>query len=88
VCMGPATRSGCGALCPKVGMPCRGCYGPPPNVRDQGAKMVSALASVIDSQDPDEIDRIVGELDDVVGTLHRFSYAVCHGAGDGGRAGG
>jgi F420-non-reducing hydrogenase small subunit len=88
VCLGPATRSGCGALCPKVGMPCRGCYGPPPNVRDQGAKMVSALASVIDSQDPDEVERIVGELDDVVGTLYRFSYAAHHGAGEDWRADG
>jgi F420-non-reducing hydrogenase small subunit len=83
VCLGPATRSGCGALCPRVGMACRGCYGPPPNVRDQGAKMVSALASVIDSQDPEEVERIIADLDDPVGTLYRFSYAHGPGAGDG-----
>jgi len=38
ICMGPATRSGCDALCVKANIGCRGCYGPPPNVIDQGAK--------------------------------------------------
>jgi F420-non-reducing hydrogenase small subunit len=76
VCLGPATRSGCGALCPAAGMPCRGCYGPPPGVRDQGAKIVSALASIIDSQDPGEIDRIIAGIEDPVGTFFRFSYAA------------
>ncbi len=43
MCMGPATRSGCGALCPQVGMGCRGCYGPMDGVEDQGAKMLTAI---------------------------------------------
>jgi F420-non-reducing hydrogenase small subunit len=73
LCMGPATRSGCGGLCPKANVPCRGCYGPAPNVIDQGAKMVSAISSVIDSQDPDEINRILDQIPDPVGTFYRFS---------------
>jgi len=73
VCLGPATRSGCGALCVKANMPCRGCYGAAPNVADQGVKMVSALASVIDSHEPAEINRILDQIPDLAGTLFRFS---------------
>ena len=73
VCVGPATRAGCGAKCVKAGVPCRGCYGLPLNIRDQGAKMVTALASVIDSTDPEEINRIIATIPDPVGTFYRFS---------------
>jgi F420-non-reducing hydrogenase small subunit len=73
ICMGPATRSGCGALCVKANMPCRGCYGPAPSVIDQGAKMVSALSSVIDAAEPAEMDRILDGVADPAGTLYRFS---------------
>jgi F420-non-reducing hydrogenase small subunit len=76
LCMGPATRGGCGnALCVQVNMPCRGCYGPPPGVEDQGAKMLAALASVIDSNDPEEIEQIVDEIVDPAGTFYRFGLA-------------
>ncbi len=75
VCLGPATRAGCGAKCVSAGIPCRGCYGLPSNVRDQGAKMVSALASVIDSSDPGEIAAIISRIPDPTGTFYRFSLA-------------
>jgi F420-non-reducing hydrogenase small subunit len=73
LCCGPATRSGCGAKCVKAGVPCRGCYGNPVNVRDQGAKMISAIASVIDSTNPEEIAKIIAQIPDPVGTFYRFS---------------
>jgi F420-non-reducing hydrogenase small subunit len=71
-CAGIVTRSGCGVRCPGTNMPCRGCYGPLPNVVDQGAKFVSALASIIDSKDPEEIDRIIADIPDIVGYSYRF----------------
>ncbi|MFN2149125.1 MAG: oxidoreductase [Anaerolineales bacterium] len=74
VCCGIATRAGCGALCPTVGSPCIGCYGPNVGVEDFGARMMSALASVIDSQDPEEIDRIIQEgIPDPIAAFYRFS---------------
>lgn len=72
ICAGPATRGGCGALCPSVNMPCRGCYGPPPNVVDQGAALLSAVASVVDADTEEEAARIVGQIVDPVGTFYRF----------------
>ena len=47
LCMGLATRSGCGAQCLNVDMPCTGCGGPAPNVPEQGAAMITALASIL-----------------------------------------
>lgn len=75
ICCGPATRSGCGALCLKANMPCRGCYGPPPGVIDQGAKLLSAVASVIDADSEEEIERIINEIPDPLGTFYRFGLA-------------
>lgn len=31
-CMGPVTRTGCGALCPRFGRDCYACYGPAENI--------------------------------------------------------
>jgi F420-non-reducing hydrogenase small subunit len=73
ICMGPATRGGCGVRCIEGNAPCRGCYGPPKDVIDPGAKMMSAIATMIDSNDEDEIEKIVAGIDDPGGTFYRFS---------------
>ncbi|MFO7769716.1 MAG: oxidoreductase [bacterium] len=76
LCAGVATRAGCGARCPEVGQPCIGCYGPNEGVEDFGARMMTALASVIDSDDPDEAERIISEgVPDPIGSFYRFSLA-------------
>jgi F420-non-reducing hydrogenase small subunit len=76
LCCGIATRAGCGAKCPQVNSPCIGCYGPNEGADDFGARMMSALASMVDSNDPDEIDRIIRDgIPDPVGTMCRFSLA-------------
>ena len=74
-CNGSATRNGCGALCPQAGAQCIGCYGPSEGVIDYGARLIAAFASVIDSNDPDEIDRILDGIPDPVGQFYRFNLA-------------
>lgn len=73
ICMGPATRGGCGVRCIEGNAPCRGCYGPPADVPDPGAKMMSAIGTMIDSDDPEEILSIIDTIDDPAGTFYRFS---------------
>jgi F420-non-reducing hydrogenase small subunit len=75
LCSGLATRSGCLAKCPTAGSPCIGCYGPAEGVVDYGARLLTAVASVIDSIDPEEIDRILDGIPDPAGQLYRFNMA-------------
>ncbi len=72
LCLGPATRSGCGVRCPNSNQGCRGCYGPLPDVKDQGARFLSALASIVDSRDPREIEEILAGLPDFASFAYRF----------------
>jgi F420-non-reducing hydrogenase small subunit len=77
ICMGPATRSGCGAQCLKVDMPCTGCGGPCPGEIEQGAAMIGALASIlgIDEEKREDYDpqKLISQIKDPVGTFYRYS---------------
>ncbi len=56
-------------------MPCRGCFGPMDNVTDQGAKCLSFLASIIDSNDEKKLKKIVDSIPDPAGLFYRYSLA-------------
>lgn len=78
ICMGPATRSGCGARCISANMPCRGCFGPPPGIKDQGAKMLSAIASLLAVDKEMELGEeglrdLLDKIPDPAGTFYRFT---------------
>lgn len=78
ICMGPATRGGCGELCIDVNMPCRGCFGPPPGVEDQGAAAISFLTSILgledeESMDEEAVESLIDSIPDPAGTFYRFS---------------
>jgi F420-non-reducing hydrogenase small subunit len=73
LCLGPVTRGGCEALCIGAHMPCTGCFGPLDRVEDYGAKGLSAVASLLDADDPDEIESLAGKIPDLVGTFYRYS---------------
>jgi F420-non-reducing hydrogenase small subunit len=42
-------------------------------VRDQGAKFLSAFASLLDAGDEKEIERLIDSIVDPAGTFYRFS---------------
>jgi F420-non-reducing hydrogenase small subunit len=75
VCMGAGTRSGCGALCTKAELACRGCYGASGAARDQGTAMLSAIGSLIDATTEEQAREIVDQIADPTGTFYRFSLA-------------
>ena len=76
ICLGPATRDGCGERCINANMPCRGCFGPTSRVHDQGAKFLSAFASIIDANDEEEIRRITDSIVDPAGIFYFYSLPV------------
>jgi len=73
LCMGPATRSGCGERCINGNMPCRGCFGPTPDAIDAGLKMISAIASRGQADTADAAQDFADSLADPLGTIYRFS---------------
>lgn len=78
ICLGPATRSGCGETCIRANMPCRGCFGPVDGVIDQGAKGLSMVASILgiegeEQMTEEEVEKLVSGLVDPAGTFYRFS---------------
>jgi F420-non-reducing hydrogenase small subunit len=79
ICMGPATRSGCGAQCLTVDMPCTGCGGPCPNSPEQGSAMISALASILGLEEEKEkysdkdVEELMNQIKDPIGTFYMYS---------------
>ncbi|MDX2381770.1 MAG: oxidoreductase [Acidimicrobiia bacterium] len=53
-CLGPVTHAGCGALCPRFGRGCYGCFGPMDSARPE--PLVATLRAA--GMDEDEVDRL------------------------------
>ena len=75
LCMGPATRAGCGQLCIRGNMPCTGCFGPTSKVHDQGGKYLSALGSMLTALDDEAIETALDSIPDPIGTFYRYGLA-------------
>jgi len=75
ICCGPVTRAGCGLPCLNGNMPCRGCYGPTDGIADQGSKLASAIAALIDTSDLEKMKKTLASIADPAGTFYRFSLA-------------
>jgi len=66
ICLGFATKAGCGGRCIGVDMPCRGCMGPPKVVNDHGCATINALASLLPVG-------LLADREDLTGTVYRYS---------------
>lgn len=70
LCLGVATRAGCGGRCLKVNVPCRGCFGPPLRMEsdDLGASFISAISSILPT------GRLMAK-EDMLGLVYRYSLS-------------
>ncbi len=79
ICMGMATRSGCGAQCLKVDMPCTGCGGATPNQPDMGTGMITALASILNpgkepgTYEEEDVNKLISQIKDPAGIFYMYS---------------
>ena len=74
LCLGFATIGLCGAQCPTVNTPCKGCFGPPPSIADHGAKIISALGAIADMS-PEELEEA---FPDPLGSFYFTDYAASY----------
>jgi F420-non-reducing hydrogenase small subunit len=75
LCMGPATRSGCGNTCVQTNVPCRGCFGQVAHTFDSGAKFLSAIASLLKAENDDQVESVVDSVVDPAGYFYRFTHS-------------
>jgi F420-non-reducing hydrogenase small subunit len=81
LCMGIATRGGCGSTCIEVNSPCRGCFGPTAEMLDPAAEALSTIGSIIGPEQEDELPanrRLLAarSIRDLAGTCYRFTLPV------------
>ncbi|MFX0099329.1 MAG: hypothetical protein ACFFCS_07075 [Candidatus Hodarchaeota archaeon] len=72
MCMGPITRSGCGAVCPGANSVCSGCYGPAGGITSKGAVRRRSIVNM----GPVNIDEIKDKINDPIGLFYRYTNAA------------
>ncbi|HVP38175.1 MAG TPA: hypothetical protein VMS93_03220 [Candidatus Saccharimonadales bacterium] len=90
LCLGASTRSGCGWACINANMPCTGCGSAMSRTHDSGGAAMSALASLINSNDEGRIDEVLQAIPDPAGTFYRYALPASmlfgkQGAGSNGK---
>jgi len=80
ICMGPATRDGCGQSCINGNMPCTGCFGPIEYSKkysiDQGAKMIATLGGILQGESDKEIKNVMNQIVDPAGTFYKYGISA------------
>jgi len=79
LCAGLATRSGCGAQCLTVDMPCTGCGGQCQNSPEQGAALIASIASILGLEkeqknySDEDVENLMNQIKDLIGTFYMYS---------------
>ena len=74
MCFGPVTQGDCGGSCLNVNIPCRGCGGPIPGIKDFGARCVSTLASSMENEAVAE--QFIEKYNDMAKMFYRYSHTA------------
>lgn len=74
MCFGPVTQGDCGGSCLNVNIPCRGCGGPIPGIKDFGARCVSTLASSMASEAVAE--QFIEKYNNMAKLFYRYSHTA------------
>ena len=81
LCLGPVTKGGCDEKCIKANMPCRGCMGPVPTLKDPGAKIISVLGTILQCDrekqlSEEELKKTIENIHDLTGSLYSYSIPL------------
>ncbi len=75
VCLGPVTRSGCGALCTKPGMPCYGCRGPSDGVFYKVENLYDILVKIISTRTQIPVEDVKKEVYHAPFVFHAIPFS-------------
>ncbi|MCL2457291.1 MAG: F420-nonreducing hydrogenase [Desulfobulbus sp.] len=74
MCFGPVTQGDCGGSCLNVNIPCRGCGGPIPGIKDFGARCVSMLASSLENEEV--AAQFIEKYNNMAKLVYRYSHTA------------
>jgi len=72
ICFGPVTQGDCGGSCLKANIPCRGCGGPMPGVKDFGARCLQTIGSTLGSTEA--VEEFMDKYPDLAKFVYRYAY--------------